>query len=292
MIQGVSAADRYVYHYTTATKARDFILKAGTLRLGPYSSTNDPKEAKQWEFSLFTTREIDVGFHRHDELSDWLSGELKRRTRLACFSMDSEPLSGDHLSDILRRGYAKPRMWAQYADKHSGVCLVLSKKLLLASAAEYFGTTEWASGPVTYLDRSILRRQEQPEFVLNLDMYESLGAAAYALAHARTFTQELFFEKLQDWRDENEWRIVAFTDAKDDVLLPIRQCLVGVMHGDATDPDLSEELMKLTRGWNGVEHMGLSWKNSSPWYDYGSFGWTPGKVSAPRRPPDATASPT
>jgi hypothetical protein len=54
---------------------------------------------------------------------------------------------------------------------------------------------------------------------------------------------------------------------------------VAVIHGDSTDPDCSERLMALTSG-KGVEHLGIGWKNSSPWYDYASFAWIPGKINA------------
>jgi hypothetical protein len=283
MIENISSIDRYVYHYTKAETARDYILKSGTLRLDSYAATNDPKETKQWEFGLGTSREISLNGYKHLELSAWLSNELKRRTRLACFSMDKNPLTGNHLSDVLNRGFAKPRMWAQYAANHTGVCLVFEKNILTTTLTEHLGSIQWIAAPVNYQNRSNFRGLEAHEFMLNVDEYNLLGPTKYPAEHARRFLKELYFEKLEDWRDENEWRIVAFTDEADKVFLPIRKCLVGVMHGDATDPDLSEELMRLTLGWNGVQHMGLSWKNSSPWYDYGSFGWQPGKVLAPRR---------
>ena len=283
MINGVRSADQYVYHYTSANTARNYILKDATLLLSPYASTNDPKETKDWQFGLGTWQNRDLGKYKHSALSSWLSAELKRRTRLACFSTDVPPLSGSHMSDILNRGYAKPRMWAQYAEKHTGICLVFLKSSLLEVVKTHLKSLELVAGPVVYQNRLVVRSLEPHEFMLNIDVYESVGESKYAQAHAHQFMPELFFEKLQDWRDENEWRIVAFTDSPDNLLIPIRQCLAGVVHGDSTDPDISEELMRLTFGWNGVEHMGLNWKNSSPWYDYESFGWQPGKVTGPRR---------
>lgn len=283
MIQGIHSTDKYVYHYTSAGTARDYILKNATLRLGSYTTTNDPKEAKQWEFGLGTNSNRDLAKYNHSELSRWLSDELKRRTRLACFATDTGPLTGDHMSDLLRRGFAKPRMWAQYAANHTGVCLVFLKSNLLAIAKQELESHYWMTGSVHYRNHDVVQGLDAHEYMLDVDVYDALGPEAYTSAHAKQFHGALYFEKLEDWRDECEWRILAFANSPDEVFLPIRQCLAGVMHGDATDPDLSEELMRLTLGWNGVEHMGLSWKNSTPWYDYGSFGWTPGKVTKPRR---------
>lgn len=283
MIQGIHSADEYLYHYTTAGTARAYILKDATIRLGSYTTTNDPKETKQWEFGLGTNSNRDLAKYNHSELSRWLSDELKRRTRLACFATDTGPLTGDHMSDLLRRGFAKPRMWAQYAANHTGVCLVFLKSNLLAVAKQELESHYWMTGSVQYRNHDVVRGIDAHEYMLNVDIYDALGPEAYASAHAKQFHGALYFEKLEDWRDECEWRILALANSPAEIFLPIRQCLAGVMHGDATDPDLSEELMRLTHGWNGVEHMGLSWKNSAPWYDYGSFGWSPGKVTKPRR---------
>lgn len=281
MITGISSSDAYVYHYTKPSTARDFILQNGTLRLGPYSKTNDPKETKAWEFGLSTVTNRD--FEPYNHLSPWLSHELKARTRLACFSMDRDPLTGQHMTDIYHRGFTKPRMWSQYADGHTGVCLVFLRKNLLAIAKQELGSRWLMAGPITYQDHFVARGAEAYEFMLNIDAYDSLGPKEYVRAHVRAHHKALFFEKLVDWRDEHEWRLLAFCESDEELFLPIKQCLVGVMHGDATDPDLSEELMRLTLGWGAVEHMGLSWKNSTPWYDYGSFSWIPGKVTNPRR---------
>lgn len=282
MITGVTDANQYVYHYTKAATARDFILKDRTLLLGDYASTNDPKESKAWEFGLVTFENRDIGSYEHSKLSGWFSHELKSRTRLACFSKDRAPLTGNHMSDILNRGYARPRMWAQYADKHTGVCLVFLRTRLVELTKAALGGGWLMHGDVHYKNRGILDKNERPEFMLNVDLYEALGPKAYVRSHIQTCNRFLFFEKLEDWRDEHEWRIVVVAESPQRILVPIETALVGVLHGDATDPDTSEELIRATHGLS-VKHMGLSWTNSTPWYDYGSFSWQPGKITAPRR---------
>ena len=102
------SASRYVYHYTSVETARDHILKTGTLRLGQLAATNDPRESKNWEFSLWTSGKHDLGQYKFQECSDWFSSALKSNVRLACFSLDRGPLTGDHTEDILQRGFANP----------------------------------------------------------------------------------------------------------------------------------------------------------------------------------------
>ena len=282
MINGVTDSRQFVYHYTRAVTARDFILKDRTLLLGDYATTNDPKESKAWEFGLTTFEERDLGAYQHSKLSSWFSHELKERARLACFAKDRLPLTGNHMTDILSRGYARPRMWAQYAEKHTGVCLVFLRNQLIACAKSTMGSEWLMHGDVHYKNRGILDRNARPEYMLNVDLYESLGPKAYVRSHIQTNSRSLFFEKLEDWRDENEWRIVVIADSAKPLLLSIETALVGVLHGDATDPDISEEIIRATHGLD-VQHMGLSWTNSTPWYDYGSFSWQPGKITSPRR---------
>lgn len=52
MIINVADHKKYLYHYTSAQAAIEYILKGRTLRLSSHSSTNDPKERKGWLFDL------------------------------------------------------------------------------------------------------------------------------------------------------------------------------------------------------------------------------------------------
>lgn len=94
MIENLTSADKFLYHYTSSSTAIEHILKDRSLRLGSYTKTNDPKESKTWQFSLGTNESRDLGKYKMEEMSNWLSNELKLKTKLACFSMDTAPLSG------------------------------------------------------------------------------------------------------------------------------------------------------------------------------------------------------
>jgi hypothetical protein len=285
MIHGFRDVDELVYHYTSADTAFNHILKDGTLRLGSYAGTNDPKESKTWQFSLGTNENRDLGKYKLQETSDQFSALLKANAKLACFATDSAPLSGDHMRDILNRGFCKPRMWAQYADKHQGVCLAFRKTTLLTTVREQAAGSTVLSGNVAYRNVPLLQELTAHEFMINCDIYEALGATAYARAHLQRHSQALFFQKLQDWRDESEWRIVVLGTEPGPLKIKYRDSLVGIMHGADLDERLSWALTEMTEGTN-IAHMGLLWKNSTPWYNYEAMRWSAADRRSPwsRRP--------
>lgn len=272
MVEHVKDASTYLYHYTSAKTALDHILKTKLLRLGPYTKTNDPKETKSWQFDLGTNENRDLGKYRMEELSAWLSLELKARARLLCFSMDKEPIVGEHLTDIFNRGYCKPRMWAQYADRHAGLCLVFNRQRLTTLIEKQVGNSCLLySGPVAYIDRGIARDlAKDQQYTINVDVLENDGRAMFAGRHLRTHWKKLFFEKMTDWRDECEWRYVAFANSEVDLYVACEQALDGIVFGEETPPEIIQAAIDATAG-RGIRYLGLKWKNCSPWYDYATM---------------------
>lgn len=271
MITNVTDAMKYLYHYTSASKAIDYILKDQTLLLSPYTSTNDPKESKQWLFDFISyVEKSDLAAQNRNEMSEWLSAELKRDTRLICFSRDVPPLTGNHLTDIFNRGYCKPRMWAQYGDRHKGVCLVFdSHRLEQHIGAQLATHAPLMRGAVQYKNRGIEGEiYDDHAFTINIDELKLHGRENYPMVHLKQHHHKLFFEKMSDWQAENEFRWIAFSKSTEPLYLRYGNALVGVMFGDDTSDEDKHKVSLLTSG-RGVELRSLQWKNHSPWYDFG-----------------------
>jgi len=186
--------DKFLYHYTSAKTAIDYILKDKQLKLGRYVNTNDPKEAKTWQFSLGTNERRDLSKYSLDEISERFTQALKRRTNLACFSQDST-LTGDHTRDIYARGFGKSRMWAQYADNHKGVCLILEKSAIRKAVEDQFGNDRFRiyTGPVIYADRLITEVNKPARgFVIDVDYLEKLGFNEYVRARVKSHHLQQF----------------------------------------------------------------------------------------------------
>lgn len=271
MIINVTDANKYVYHYTKAATALNDILRNGTLRFGQYSGTNDPKESTNWLFDFDTfDANRDLTPYNQKELSEWLSRELKHNTRMACFVQDAPSLTGNHLEDIFKRGFCKPRMWAQYAEKHTGVCLVFDRERLREKITKQFAKhSPLLSGPVKYVDRGIgTELLESYPFTINVDELERAGKEKYPALHLREHYRTLFFEKMTDWRDESELRWVAFSKSDKPLDLQFENALVGLVFGEDTSEEDKRAMLEITLG-RSIHYQGLKWKNNSPWYDYG-----------------------
>jgi hypothetical protein len=268
MIIGFRSPSKFVYHYTKLTTARK-ILSSRSLKMGKFASTNDPKESKQWFFSPFTAKQTGFGSFDSKSFSTRFSAALKQSTRVACFSCDQQGLTGDHIRDFFLRGWSKPRMWAQYAGNHRGVCLVFDREALHEAIVNRFGVDAIIlCNCVSYADRNVLTHFDDLDgYVIDWDAFRRMGFDTYVQDHLRRFGQPLFFEKLSDWRDEAEFRWVVFCKSEDDLFVNITSSLKGIMFGDRCPKASATGIVSTVCDLN-LEYVQLRWKNSGPWYDF------------------------
>ena len=265
MIYGVTDADRFLYHYTSAETAAGYVFRDRSLKLGSFLCMNDPKENKDFRFWTAAARHdrlLDSGV---EGLPSKFSRALKAMTRVACFCTDSRPLTGETLRDISSRGFAKPRMWAEYGKKHTGVCLVFdSKRLAEQIMAGAPGCEAVCGGKVNYTNRLFGNSMEDRHYCIDVEHLDRVGFDSAVGLHARQFRHRLFFEKMTDWRDEQEFRWVVLSRAEGDLHIDYSDSLVGVMIGERTsDVETILRLLPLN-----VEVIKLGWINGCPWYDF------------------------
>ncbi|EHU1305756.1 DUF2971 domain-containing protein [Acinetobacter baumannii] len=257
-------SDIYLYHYTKASTAIDYILKNKNLQLGSMLNTNDPKESKNWLFELGTNENADLDKYDLFDTSSKVDFIIKSSTYMLCFTKDKE-LTGDHIQDITKRGYGHSRMWAQYAANHTGICLIFEKKLLEKSFIATFNSYTYFMQDVKYIDRFIGERDSA--YIVNVDYLEKLGLEDYALAHAETYKNRLFFEKLEDWKNENEYRLILQGYKNKQLLFPYEHSLKGIVFGASCSEADIQNIVDLTHNM-GIEYIQLKWRNCSPWYDF------------------------
>jgi len=196
-----------LFHYTRGNTAVEHILGKRKLRLSPMGLTNDPLEFKDWSFVLVGSGLPPNGIDsKHFQSEFELNKVIKERAKLACFTADSEQITSAP-NEVLRRGFARSRMWGQYGEENRGVCLVFSKTGFRQqfSALKKVEEDRVYEGPVCYKDFS---REAIGARTLNGDKLKEMPIGEYVVGHLDEHYKELFLEKAQDYRDENEYRFI------------------------------------------------------------------------------------
>jgi hypothetical protein len=154
------------------------------------------------------------------------SASLRDRCRLACLT-----LSGPNEWSSLRGygdGYGRARMWAQYADHHSGVCLAFDQKRL-REAARRVGAEK---GLRLYEARVRYLGPNEPRYPIQLSLARVLVDLPGLINEIfPTVVGGLYFEKAWDWSTESEYRLLLDGDVAEYEFADISRALTGVFCG-------------------------------------------------------------
>jgi Protein of unknown function (DUF2971) len=219
-----------LYHYTGADVAIYSILGQGLMRLGPYESTNDPQETRQ-KFPTLSSHESVASLHDRDgeiwkEADRW----LRRYVKVACFTQDFE-LPDSALDQNALRGWAHMSLWAHYGGSHGGVCLRFDRaKLVHEFHAKMGSGGQCFDGPVQYPVQRISALPVEP---LDVGQVLEFGVDAVVSRYIEKHHRELFFTKHHDWANESEFRLILNEQSLLPAYLSIKDCLTGVVLGDA-----------------------------------------------------------
>lgn len=182
-----------LYHYTTLERAIS-ILSSNKLFMGKLAGMNDINESYRPLSSY-----IEDGDSSNTESQKKLEAaesQLKR-IRQTSLSMDDET-----------PGFAIPAMWGHYADKGEGICIVFDKELLLNKLKRTGG---FHFKPVTYETNfnPCITIREDPERFFQQHM------------------EDIFFKKSDDWKCEQEFRIICLSD--NPAYVDISGCVVALI---------------------------------------------------------------
>jgi hypothetical protein len=219
---------QFAYHYTTSDAAFGHILPTGRLRLSSLARLRDPVENKDWVEQLWTGLSWpDADVMRFDR-------QAKRpltETKIVSFTLDATA-AGD--SPEHARGYARPRMWEQYADNHAGACLVFERvrltDLLMLDLAKH---RQAISDEVLYSNTPRQGHEHARSLNAAALTHEGEGDIEEGLRkHVSIHAEELFFRKLEDWASENEYRFLVLDDNERVVHTPYGDALRAVIVGE------------------------------------------------------------
>lgn len=242
-LSDLESDDRYLYHYTKIDTCFK-ILYYETLQFSSISCTNDIFEQKP-KISL-SSDDMKLQEKYYEVLM--ALEKRRRKTQLLCFSRDAPKLKKDDVhrdeADVTGRGFALPRMWAQYAQNNQGVCLIINKSRLIGQLRNqkikfWEGNVEYSdsfeSFPLEKHDLIDLERNMKNPNVLSNSKYRKLN----------------YFSKLKDWESEREYRIVTYSEKEAPIIVgSLFDYLEGVIVGQNCDEIYSYLLMTLCKPQN------------------------------------------
>lgn len=226
------APGKYFFHYTTSEAGFGHILPSGRLRFSRYQEMRDPLENKGWQFlggawgspSPDDEREQNVAYFQFNRIAN----EIRERSFLLSMTIDATPeASGE--AEPFCRGWARARMWEQYAENHTGLCLVFDSEALIASITASLQAQGFAPPyhqPVNYEGNGMLKPS------LDLNQLAGNVTPAVVSSYIEDNHDPLFFHKALDWETEREYRFSTTSSEQDDLYVEFGDALAGVIVGE------------------------------------------------------------
>ncbi len=235
--------DNYIYHYTSIEKAI-LILNGDSLRFSKMTSTNDTLESKP----KMSYQEI-IANDRLKKVFEQINIINKNYIQLLCFSKDNTVILNDittntKLNDYSGRGFALPRMWAQYSNNNNGICIVFNKKQLEPIIKKELNESLILFGDVEYVDqyeKLDTNYLELGQLLVDNEIQKSINYVHYLKSH-QSFTKYNYFYKLKDWKNENEYRYLAYGN-EEFFIKNIKNAITGIIIGEQIKPS-DEKIIK------------------------------------------------
>jgi hypothetical protein len=271
-----------ICHYTKLKVALEKILPSKKLRLGQMGVTNDPRESKPWTFPIPYTKDSEVNPICNQNVLkalDEVNRVMKEEWKVLCFTLDrSNPdkISEDPIeityAQYFDPEYARPRMWAQYAENHTGVCLLFDREKLdqnlqreLGERCEIF-QGEVVYDPIRYMALSII--PPLPRNLLNdiKDLSPEDAARKYVLEHY----QSLFLRKHPDWGSETEYRWLIHSLGNQEEYVSIEGAMKAILVGADFPKVYEPSLRSLCEGLK-IPAGRINWESGIPKVEFGSI---------------------
>lgn len=267
-----------IYHYTKAATAIDYILFNQELRFSRALNSSDPIENKSVKRSTaYFGSETNVSQTKqhHDEVNELhkFVNDLENRFHQICFCKNS--IENDSFIRQLEGneelfGFTKLRMWDQYADNFSGVCIAFSKEKILSLNKEKFD--------LIIADIEYLKFQYLPTVKIG-DIYGNhlikVGFGKYREQLKEQLLKSLFCKHI-DYSGENELRFGTFHEDNkcsmdiirgefvfnQSMMLDIKDCIQAIFVSSFANKKQKEDLLNYAKKMN-VDLFEMKWQHDS-----------------------------
>jgi len=260
-----------IFHYTRMETALLRILPERKLLISPIGLTNDPKETKSWSIPKpsWLSPDSDQKSKQNTLAAKVLDKEvprvMKEEWKVLCFTLEhsipyriEDPM--ERLQYSFNHGYAHPRMWAQYAENHKGVCLWFDGKKLdenlnkgLGKRCRIFrGRVQYNIAPGALIIPPLPRTIFEDIQILG----QKEAARKYVFDHYERF----FLRKHFDWEAEAEYRWLVHSLKKAPEFVSIQGAIKGVLVGVDFPKEYEPSLRELCKDIQ-VPAGQLKWQN-------------------------------
>ena len=253
--------DRYLYHYTIADTAISRIFSSMKLRFSSLSETNDPREYRKWNYTIRQGNMTHInypfdpgGLPLPQKVTDETIDTSKIGWKLLCLTRDDPKYALTNYTTWWGRGLAHPRMWAQYAQDHTGLCIVIDKNKICAEFNKFQSEQKYCD-KVDYDDHP---SKDSLAYTIDVEDGESLLSAVQK--HFVKRHREIFFLKNNDWKSEYEFRFVLHEQTTEEMYIDISGSLSGIVLGDLFSNRYMNEIEKLI-GEFDIPTKRIKWRN-------------------------------
>lgn len=211
-----------LFHYTKPYVAIENILYENKIRFSSFINMNDPYEYKLPSLGVMSKGGIAEA--TASELMGILRNTILYKAKILSLVRNKEASSA---ADSV---FTKPRLWAQYAEAQHGVCLVFSLKALLEQIKDAYSDITIYNDFVEY---DLMKGRKSSKNHLRYD--KSKNNHENIKHHIDTHKKDIFFRKYEDFRDENEYRIVLINwldKSNNDIFIDLQGALRAVILGE------------------------------------------------------------
>lgn len=250
-----------LFHYTSHNVALEYILQNRELRFSPITKVNDPRESLEWMYSLSMEDDVELDMDALIEIHKNLNIALRNNIKLLCMSQSKAAPTDRFVHEEFYKGYARSRMWAQYAGNHSGVCLAFDMPMLWQCLSDQLGdNSDLYSGPVNYTNSLTY---EQDGFFFDYKKYLELGPEKVAQEKLARLKDVYFFTKNEDWSSEQEFRILLRDNTEGYRNFDFQKSLKAIFLGHQF-PKAYMPLMEIFSKKFEVDVFTMHWHNGYP----------------------------
>jgi len=197
---------KYLYHYTKLSTGLEYILSDMKLKMSSMKELSDPYENQKlyprlYKSSNLKSKDYNIEGEFLFDTSYKINKKIREKSKILCFTLND--ISKD--KNIYNEGFFKPRMWDQYGEKHKGFCFEFDKNKLIDSfkneKIKYYDIVNYSNK---------MNINDCMDFDIDDEFIKDINNDL--LSFIENNNELLFFTKLLDWKDENEFRVICITD--------------------------------------------------------------------------------